>query len=472
MIMRFLIAAISIAVFLVSGNAAFADKRVAFVVGNAAYKNVPQLPNPAIDSKAMARVLRNVGFDVVEGANLTRDAMTAKLLEFGKKSEGADVAVFFYAGHGIAVNGVNYLLPVDADLKSEMDVKLGAAINVDLTLDQTMSDAKVKLVFLDACRDNPFAAKIRSAKATRSVNVQTGLAEMKSGEGTLIAFATGPGQTALDGEAGTNSPFTRALIANIAQPGIEIQQAMTKVRAQVSDETSKGQLPWGHTNLTGNVYLNPVGVPAAATTDPSNAPALAASKQGSDVELEFWRSIRDSNKVEELNAYLTSYPNGTFKSIALARIAALQDGPSITTRNLSAGIDPATFTEEANQVSEDQIGLDKNQRRDVQRRLTGLGFDVKATGKFDDETRSVMRRWQAARGYPATGYLNKLQHKALLSEIVSTRAASSEQADDEPARRRSSGGGGRRHYGGGGAGPPGGPGGLFGGMMGGLFGRR
>jgi hypothetical protein len=473
--MRFLIAAISITAFLVSGNAAFADKRVAFVVGNAAYKNVPQLPNPAIDSKAMARVLRNVGFDVVEGANLTRDAMTEKLLEFGKKSEGADVAVFFYAGHGIAVNGVNYLLPIDADLKSEMDVKLGAAINVDVTLDQTMADAKVKLVFLDACRDNPFAAKIRSAKATRSVNVQTGLAEMKSGEGTLIAFATGPGQTALDGEAGTNSPFTRALVANIAQPGVEIQQAMTKVRAQVSDETNKGQLPWGHTNLTGNVYLNPVGAPAAGTADAANASAPAPTK-ASDVELEFWRSIKDSNKVEELNAYLTSYPNGTFRSIALARIAALQDGPSTTTRNLSTGIDPATFTEEANQVSEDQIGLDKSQRRDVQRRLTGLGFDIKPTGKFDDETRAVLRRWQAARGYPATGYLNKLQHKALLSEIVSTRSASSDSADEEPVRRRSSGGGGRRYYssggGGGGGGPFGGPGGLFGGMMGGLFGRR
>jgi peptidoglycan hydrolase-like protein with peptidoglycan-binding domain len=152
----------------------------------------------------------------------------------------------------------------------------------------------------------------------------------------------------------------------------------------------------------------------------------------------------------------------------------LQDGPSTTTRNLSAGVDPATFTEEANQVSEDQIGLDKSQRRDVQRRLTGLGFDIKATGKFDDETRSVMRRWQAARGYPATGYLNKLQHKALLSEIVSTRSASSDSADEEPVRRRSSGGGGRRYYsgGGGGGGPMGGPGGLFGGMMGGLFGRR
>ena len=101
-----------------------ADKRVAFVVGNGAYKNVAQLPNPPIDAKAMAAVLRNVGFDVVEGSNLTRDAMTQKLLDFGKRAQGADVAVFFYAGHGIAISGTNYLLPVDADIKSEMDVKL------------------------------------------------------------------------------------------------------------------------------------------------------------------------------------------------------------------------------------------------------------------------------------------------------------------------------------------------------------
>jgi hypothetical protein len=153
-IMRFLIAALSVAALLVSSNAALADKRVAFVVGNSAYKNVTALPNPAIDAKSIAKVLRNVGFDVVEGANLTRDRMTEKLLEFGKKAEGADVALFFYAGHGIAINGTNYLLPVDADLKSEMDVKLGSAINIDTTLEQTMNDAKVKLVFLDACRDN------------------------------------------------------------------------------------------------------------------------------------------------------------------------------------------------------------------------------------------------------------------------------------------------------------------------------
>src|SRR5579863_629599 len=179
--MRFLIAAMAITGLLVSSNVAKADKRVAFVVGNGAYTNVTQLPNPPMDAKAMAAVLRNVGFEVVEGTNLTRDKMTERLLEFGKKAQGADVAVFFYAGHGIAIGGTNYLLPVDADIKSEMDVKLGAAINIDLTLDQTMGDAKVKLVFLDACRDNPFAAKIKSNSATRSLTAQSGLAEMKSG---------------------------------------------------------------------------------------------------------------------------------------------------------------------------------------------------------------------------------------------------------------------------------------------------
>jgi len=193
--MRYPTLILSLICMMFAASAANADRRVAFVVGNGTYKNVAALPNPPIDAKAMAAALRNVGFEVVEGSNLTRDKMTEKLLDFGKKAQGADVAVFFYAGHGIAISGTNYLLPVDADIKSEMDVKLGAAINIDLTLDQTMSDAKVKLVFLDACRDNPFAAKIKSNSATRSVSVQTGLAEMKSGEGTLIAFATGPGQT-------------------------------------------------------------------------------------------------------------------------------------------------------------------------------------------------------------------------------------------------------------------------------------
>ncbi len=469
--MRLLIVALSV-IFLAGSSAARADHRVAFVVGNGAYTNVAQLPNPPIDAKAMAGVLRNVGFDVVEGTNLTRDQMTERLLEFGKKAQGADIAVFFYAGHGIAVDGTNYLLPVDADIKSEMDVKLGNAINIDTTLDQTMGDAKVKLVFLDACRDDPFAAKIRSAARSRSVTVQTGLAEMKSGEGTLIAFATGPGQTALDGQEGANSPFTRALIDNITKPGVEIQQAMTQVRAEVNEQTNKGQLPWDHTNLIGDVYLNPVGAPTEATAEAPNTPAPPAASSASEVEVEFWRSVKNSNKPEELNAYLTTYPNGEFKSLALARLAELKDGPSTTTRNLTAGVDPATFTDEASQLTEDQIGLDRGQRRDVQRRLNGLGFDTKVTGKFDDETRAVIKRWQAARGYPSTGFLNKLQHKALLSEIIATaETPSSDESDDHPSHHHRGGGEVRHHYRGGGGGG-GGPGGFIGGMMGGFFGRR
>ena len=168
--------------------------------------------------------------------------------------------------------------------------------------------------------------------------------------------------------------------------------------------------------------------------------------------------------------------------MALSRIASLENGPSTTTRNLTSGIDPATFSEEATQVTEDQIGLDKGQRRDVQRRLNGLGFDNTITGKFDEQTRVVITRWQAARGYPKSGYLNRLQHKALLTEIVATTPAPSASDDEErPARRRASSGGGgsaapahRSHSGGGGGGgggggDPAGAGRFIGGVVGGIL---
>lgn len=147
---------------------------------------------------------------------------------------------------------------------------------------------------------------------------------------------------------------------------------------------------------------------------------------------------------------------------------AAKAGLSTTTRDLSASVDQAAFTEETNQETEDQIGLDRGRRRDVQRGLAGLGFDTKVNGKFDEKTRAVITRWQEARGYPKTGFLNTLQYKALLAEIVSTAHADSSSGeasdDDHPAHRR---GGGAHHRRGGG-----GPGGLIGGMVGGLFGRR
>jgi uncharacterized caspase-like protein len=207
-------------------------------------------------------LLRNLGFEVFEGIDLTRDQMTERLLEFGSKARGADLALFYYSGHGFGISGAEYLLPIDADVKSEMDVKLGGAINVDLSIDETMGDAKVKLVFLDASRNNPFPATMASGKTAARVSVKPAPAEMKPVDNIVTAFAVGPGQAAPDGPAGTIRPFTRALIANIAAPGVEIQQAMTKVRAQVSQETNGRQMSWGHSNLGGEVYLNPAVAPA------------------------------------------------------------------------------------------------------------------------------------------------------------------------------------------------------------------
>ena len=144
-------------------------------------------------------------------------------------------------------------------------------------------------------------------------------------------------------------------------------------------------------------------------------------------------------------------------------------GPSTIARDLSASVDPATFADQATQETEDQIGLDKRKRRDVQRGLTGLGFDTKVNGRFDESTRSVITRWQGARGYPKTGFLNTLQHQALLTESVSAAHASfssSDKSDDDRPARRRGGGGAHHHHSGGG------PGGLIGGVVGGLFGRR
>jgi uncharacterized caspase-like protein len=252
--MRTLIAATYLILVIFSAGSANAGGRVALVIGNGAYKNVAKLENPQGDAHAMTTLFKSVGFDVVEGTDLTRDKLTERFLEFGKKAQGADIAVFYFAGKGVALDGTNYALPVDADIKSAADVKLGAAINIDDALDQTLADAKVKLVFLDMSRTNPFAGGV---SAGRQISVPKGFAEMRSGEGTLITFATGPGQEAQDGPKGGRSPFTQALLDNLTQPGVEIQQAMTQVHAQVHDLTNGAQLVWGNSNLVSTVYLNP-----------------------------------------------------------------------------------------------------------------------------------------------------------------------------------------------------------------------
>ena len=164
--MRAWIITLSALGLLLTVSAANADGRVALVVGNGAYKDLERLPNAAASGKAMANLLRSAGFEVIEGIDLSRDEMVKRLLEFGDKAKGADIAVLYYSGQGISVDGSEFLLATDADIKSRIDVKLGNAFDADLAIDQTMSEAKTKLVFLDASRSNPFPAA-EKAKSRR-----------------------------------------------------------------------------------------------------------------------------------------------------------------------------------------------------------------------------------------------------------------------------------------------------------------
>jgi hypothetical protein len=245
-----------------------ASDRVALVIGNGAYRNANPLPNPPNDAADVAAALRAIGFDVVEGRDLDKRAMEAKVVEFGRKLDDARLALFFYAGHGLQVAGKNYLVPIDA--KIERAAELGfETIEMSQVLAQMEADKRVNLVFLDACRDNPLARTLARSLAggTRSASVGQGLATIQSAIGTMIAYATQPDNVALDG-AGRNSPFTTALLKHLATPGLEVSSLMKRVRADVVQSTNQKQVPWDHSSLMGDVAL----VPAIATQNAAPPP--------------------------------------------------------------------------------------------------------------------------------------------------------------------------------------------------------
>jgi tetratricopeptide (TPR) repeat protein len=231
-------------------------RRVALVIGNSNYRYANPLPNPANDAADISQMLRRLGFDVIEGLNLDRRGMEDRIRAFGRKLEaGADLALLFYAGHGMQVGGRNYLIPVDAKLERSGDLTLDT-IELGQILVQMEAEKRVNLVFLDACRDNPLARSFARSLGTRSASVGSGLAPVQSAIGTMIAYATQPDNVALDGE-GRNSPFTTALLKYIATPKLEIGSIMKRVRADVIATTREKQVPWDHSSLVGDVILVP-----------------------------------------------------------------------------------------------------------------------------------------------------------------------------------------------------------------------
>lgn len=221
-------------------------KRVALVIGNSAYTAVSKLENPTRDAKAMAESLKRLGFDVGNiQMDLGTDAMRRALREFSDKAADADWALVYYAGHGIEVGGLNYLVPVDARLKSDRDVQF-EAIALEQVLASVEPATKLRVVILDACRDNPFVSQMKKSGGTRSIG--RGLARVEPEGATLVAFAAKGGQVALDGD-GSNSPFVSALLKRIETPGVEINKLFRLVRDDVLNATNKQQEPFTYGSL-------------------------------------------------------------------------------------------------------------------------------------------------------------------------------------------------------------------------------
>lgn len=254
--------------FLASGANAD-DPLTALVIGNSSYHSSP-LANPVNDAADISRNLELLGFEVIHKENLTRKQMRNAIREFGKKLKAKGGAgIFFYAGHGMQVSGKNYLIPIGADIQSEFEVP-DESIDADSLL-RTIEDSgnPLNIVVLDACRDNPFARSFRSSAK--------GLARMEGGTGTLIAYSTGPGNVAMDGE-GRNSPYTKHLLEHMTKTGLSIEQVFKRVRVGVEKDSGGKQTPWETSSLRGDFYFVPEPIQTASQPNQQAIQKIVESK--------------------------------------------------------------------------------------------------------------------------------------------------------------------------------------------------
>jgi uncharacterized caspase-like protein len=292
---------------------AVAETRVALIIGNSAYEKADmRLPNPANDAAAIARVLKADGFETIVKLNLKRSDFYHAVDDFGSKisRDPHAVGLFYYAGHAVQADGVNYLIPVDADIQAQTDLEPNA-FDVGRVL-RSMKGAQneMNIVILDACRNNPLP---------KTRGMDRGLARMEAPSGTFIAYAAGPGQTAQDGAPGTNGVFTGEVIKAMSEPGLQVEQVFKKVIVGVKADTKGAQTPWMETSLQGDFYFLPKTAGAAATSGAAAAAAAATPNAPASVrhvdnqnELEqsYWDRIKDSSDPADFKDYKAQYPNG------------------------------------------------------------------------------------------------------------------------------------------------------------------
>ena len=266
------------------------ESRIALVIGNSSYPDGP-LRNPANDARAIGKRLGEFGFEVIERIDCPLDTMDRAIREFGQRIQGAGVALFFYAGHGLQVEGQNYLVPVDAKIEAENEIRY-ACINAGLVLAKMeTAGARVNIVILDACRNNPFARSFRSSTQ--------GLAVMDAAQGSFIAYSTAPGRVASDGD-GRNSVYTESLLAHMGTPGQRLEQMFKRVRVDVMAKTAKRQVPWENTSLTSDFFFLPT-TPSTAEVPPPPPPMVLEGHLQVNVTAPGARVVLDGRPAGEAN---------------------------------------------------------------------------------------------------------------------------------------------------------------------------
>ncbi len=321
-----------VALLLATASAALAEKRVALVIGNSDYVKSVRLKNPANDASRLAAKLKDIGFDkVTMKLDLAQAELRRTLGQFSRDAAGADIALIYFAGHGIEVDGTNYIIPTDAKLSHVDDVEF-EAIELSKLMSSLNRAGTLKLVILDACRNNPFKHNMSGTGSTRAIG--RGLARVNpAGSDTLVAYAAREGTVASDGE-GENSPYADALIKHIATPGIDVRLLFGRIRDDVLKSTGRRQEPFTYGSLGGkSIYLKPP-LPGAATATASLSEAnttAAAPKVETSVEGIFWNSIKDSGEPSMLAEYVSRFPEGTFSGLAKIQLKALKSKLALAT---------------------------------------------------------------------------------------------------------------------------------------------
>jgi tetratricopeptide (TPR) repeat protein len=316
MLRRTISALILVAALFATTGAALAEKRVALVIGNSAYKHAPELANPKNDAADMVAALKALGLTVIEGIDLDKRAMDRTIRDFSVALSGAEVGVFFYAGHGMQVSGTNYLVPVDAELSTASALEF-EMVRFDLVQRIMEGEAKTNILFLDACRNNPLSRNLARAMGTRSPAIGKGLAAAESGLGTLISFSTQPGNVALDG-VGRNSPYTGPLVKALAQPGEDLISILTKVRNEVLVATADKQIPWENHALRSRFYFKP----AAAVPQTPSPPSRTSNVNPADAE-RAWSASKDANDPLVLEAFLRRFGDSFYADLARSKLGEL-----------------------------------------------------------------------------------------------------------------------------------------------------